>query len=654
MLKNILIIIFAILILTSCSNDNRKEAPKAIKGVLDLRNWDFEKDGIIKLDGEWEFYWREFLTSKDFDMVQKKHYIQVPSNWNDNKWEKMPIPYDGYASYKLKILINSKTHRLAFKVPDQGTAFKFFTNDSLFGKNGKIGKTKESTEPQYLPMVIPFENNSDTLELVFWISNFDFHCGGLYFTPQIGIEEDVRKTRESNIRLEYFMSGTLIVFSFILFNFYMFRRKEKASLVFALFSLIFSVRMLTSGEKLITDFYPSINWELLIKLEGLSWMIVLPLVVNYISLLFPSESSKTLVRIANFIGLFLVIIHLFTPAVINSKFILFGQFSAVFYFLWGIYVNIRALFNKREGALIVLFGFLVFFFNALNEMLFYNNIIPLLIPMPFGLLIYFSSQITLLSRKFSKAYLRVENFANELEVTVKERTKELRKEKEISEHERQKSDRLLLNVLPESIATRLKSGETQIADHFDEASVIFIDIADFTKSSAVSTPKLVVEVLNVLYTKLDIIAKNHGLEKIKTIGDCYMAAAGIPLPDPEHALKAAEFALEAMNILKDYDTGKGTILNFRCGIDCGPVVAGVIGENKFIYDVWGDMVNTASRMESNGVVGKIQVTERFKDKISNIEQGISNIEFEERGIIDIKGKGKMRTYFLYESQISTD
>jgi class 3 adenylate cyclase len=212
--------------------------------------------------------------------------------------------------------------------------------------------------------------------------------------------------------------------------------------------------------------------------------------------------------------------------------------------------------------------------------------------------------------------------------------------------ERRKSEKLLLNILPLKIAKRLKKKENTIADSFDSASVVFIDIVDFTKSSTGIDPKRVVEVLNVLYTKLDKIAQKYGLEKIKTIGDCYMAASGIPEIRNDNAEMAAKFALESMNLLKDYDTGGGVLINFRCGVDCGPVVAGVIGENKFIYDLWGDAVNTASRMESNGVAGKIQVTERFKEKITNIEQGISNIEFEERGEIEIKGKGMMKTYFL--------
>ncbi len=237
-----------------------------------------------------------------------------------------------------------------------------------------------------------------------------------------------------------------------------------------------------------------------------------------------------------------------------------------------------------------------------------------------------------------------------------DKNQKITEQKEIIEIEQEKSESLLLNVLPATIATRLKNGETTIADHFDEASVVFIDIVDFTKSSTGIEPKKIVEVLNELYTKLDSLAQKHGLEKIKTIGDCYMAAAGVPKKSTDSAIKSANFSIEAMQALKNYNTGNGTLINFRCGIDCGPLVAGVIGEKKFIYDLWGDTVNTASRMEEYGESGKIQVTERFKEKLekgeiplppfSKGESEAEGFKFQERGEIEIKGKGKMRTYFL--------
>jgi len=211
--------------------------------------------------------------------------------------------------------------------------------------------------------------------------------------------------------------------------------------------------------------------------------------------------------------------------------------------------------------------------------------------------------------------------------------------------ERKKSEKLLLNILPKKIAKRLKGKEKIIADHFEEASVIFIDIENFTTMSAASSPQNVVKELNKIFTTFDHIASKYGIEKIKTIGDCYMAAAGIPERRTDHADSIAQMAKEIIKTMKDYKTEDGVEIKFRIGMDCGPVVAGVIGEQKFIYDLWGDTVNTASRMESHGVAGKIQVTERLKNKlIFNNEEW--KMKFEERGELEIKGKGKMITWFL--------
>src|SRR3989441_11822682 len=171
--------------------------------------------------------------------------------------------------------------------------------------------------------------------------------------------------------------------------------------------------------------------------------------------------------------------------------------------------------------------------------------------------------------------------------------------------ERERSERLLLNVLPQPIAERLKAGESLIADGFPEVGVLFADIAGFTPLSATMAPEDIVRLLNEVFTVFDGLAADHGLEKIKTIGDAYMVASGLLGGRPDHALKLAEMALEMQLAV-----GSRSAIQLRIGIDIGPVVAGVIGRNKFIYDLWGDTVNTASRMESHGIPGAIHVTER--------------------------------------------
>lgn len=205
--------------------------------------------------------------------------------------------------------------------------------------------------------------------------------------------------------------------------------------------------------------------------------------------------------------------------------------------------------------------------------------------------------------------------------------------------EQRKSDALLLNILPGPIAERLKEGERVIADAYSAVTVLFIDIVGFTSISAQMLPADVVESLNDLFSDLDDLADLCGLEKIKTIGDGYQAVAGAPLPRRDHVAAVADMALLVQRRIAGRPFGPAT-LSLRMGIDTGPAVAAVIGKRKFSYDLWGDVVNTASRMESHGVPDRIQVTERVYETLRD------RYAFEPRGVISVKGKGDMETYFL--------
>ena len=190
------------------------------------------------------------------------------------------------------------------------------------------------------------------------------------------------------------------------------------------------------------------------------------------------------------------------------------------------------------------------------------------------------------------------------------------------------------------IALRLKQGENPIADSFSDVTILFADLVGFTELSSRTTPQELVKLLNCIFSDFDQLTEKYHLEKIKTIGDNYMVASGLPLPRLDHAIAIADMALEMQEIMIKFNQKKGEFLRLRIGINSGSVVAGVMGTKKFIYDLWGDAVNTASRMESQGIPGKIQVTESTYQLLS--EQYI----FEPRGSIYVKGKGNMITYFL--------
>ena len=214
--------------------------------------------------------------------------------------------------------------------------------------------------------------------------------------------------------------------------------------------------------------------------------------------------------------------------------------------------------------------------------------------------------------------------------------------------EQKLSERLLFNVLPHAITERLKMRREEIgdgfpeviADSFPEATVLFADIVGFSKFAASVSPERLVVLLNEIFTDYDDIADRRGMEKIKSIGDAYMAAAGLPIPADDHAMRAAHTALDMLEAMRRFNARCGCAFETRIGINSGPVVAGVIGKRKFIYDLWGAAVNTASRMESHGTAGRIQITEATRLRLGE------PFLFEERGTIDIKDMGEVRTWFL--------
>jgi adenylate cyclase len=206
--------------------------------------------------------------------------------------------------------------------------------------------------------------------------------------------------------------------------------------------------------------------------------------------------------------------------------------------------------------------------------------------------------------------------------------------------EQEKSEQLLLNILPRAIAQRLKEEQSVLAERFDEVTILFADIVDFTPLSARLSPMALVQLLNQIFSTFDRLAEQYGLEKIKTIGDAYMVAGGVPMPRTDHAEAVMEMAIAMRREVKQFTQDNGKAVQLRIGINTGAVVAGVIGISKFSYDLWGDAVNIASRMESQGLAGKIQVTEETYQRLRH------KYVFEKWGAIPVKGKGKMITYLL--------
>ncbi|MBI5607696.1 MAG: adenylate/guanylate cyclase domain-containing protein [Deltaproteobacteria bacterium] len=285
-------------------------------------------------------------------------------------------------------------------------------------------------------------------------------------------------------------------------------------------------------------------------------------------------------------------------------------------------------------------GFGVFALAGTNDMFAVTGVTaaPMLLPVGVvGSLLFTAIAVneSIIATYRERDYLR-----HNLELEVARKTEELRTKSAALAVAHDKAERLLLNVLPRSIADRLREDHRSIADGFESVTVLFADVAGFTPLSEALPPSELVQFLNDLFSKFDQLAEDLGLEKIKTIGDAYMVAGGLPEPRRDHAQAVVQMGLAMAQVAAQTRTPTGQPLQLRIGINTGPVVAGVIGQRKFIYDLWGDTVNLASRMESHGVAGRVQVTEATLRALGG------QFHAEPRGEIDVKGKGKVAAFLV--------
>jgi guanylate cyclase len=292
--------------------------------------------------------------------------------------------------------------------------------------------------------------------------------------------------------------------------------------------------------------------------------------------------------------------------------------------LWSLTSPLGALLLIGPKAAIrwwLAFLFLVFLNALLEPFLQTSNNLP-----PFLMRVLFLGNITVVS---SLAMLMLIYFVNQKNLAFR-----------LLSAEQEKSESLLLNILPKDIAAILKNKQQTIAERFECASILFADMVGFTELTARLAPETMVGVLNEIYSHFDTLVEKYDLEKIRTIGDNYMVASGVPRPRPDHAQALAHLALEMNAYVVNHSGIQGSPISFRIGINSGPVVGGVIGRKKFVYDVWGDAVNIASRMESHGVPGKVHISHTTYELIQ------SEFDCELRGNILVKGKGELETCFL--------
>jgi class 3 adenylate cyclase len=796
-----------------------KPRPVASKGVLDLRQWNFEKDGPIDLTGEWEFYWKQLLApsgspAEPREVEGKMQYIHAPGKWNAQAIDGKEVGGQGFATYRLKVLMPPNSKGLGFHIPDgQGSAHETYVGAQLAAHNGKVGRVADVETPQYLPQYGALPDLSE-LFLTIHISNHVHQNGGLQTPIRIGLQATFQTVRDRARLLEGFLIGAFIVMGLYHLALYFYRRKDWAAFYFGLLCLMMSLRTALTGERLLIETLPTIPWIIVFKLEYLSFFVLIPGWTFFLYNLFPREIGHLPLRIVVFLSLPPIVAAIALPPRWFTFSLAPYQIFTIVSMCYAIVSIARAVLRKQQGARLILAGFLVFFSASINDILYNQFLIGVGLVLPLGLFFFIFAQAGALAHRIATAFNTSEDLSANLEVKIEERTKALEKAKEETEAlnnlikslnedmeitvimkkvhefikgnfgiqfynlavldkekerlvtidstspeyftkenrekisnfstqtsnvvgahalafkvkrpaffpkirysgmtpeelalteaaklqslliiplilqnepigfldlynvtkmelskddiiklsilgeqlagiihgsklfkevelERQKSERLLLNILPQNVATELKVTGAVVPQHFESASVLFTDFVGFTKISETMSAADLIKELDGCFSQFDEVIKRNNLEKLKTIGDAYMCAGGIPVANNSHAVDVCLAALEFrafMLQMQEIKAGLGLpFWQLRIGINTGPVTAGVVGTNKFAYDIWGDTVNTASRMESSGEPGHVNISQATYERVKDF------FDCEYRGKVKAKGKGEVEMYFL--------
>ncbi|HBE76545.1 MAG TPA: hypothetical protein DDW65_02000 [Firmicutes bacterium] len=412
----ILIFIFARIV---TSTDTK--APRAIHGVLDLCNWNFQQDGIIKLNGEWEFYWRQLLTYHDFQANNNKaEFVKVPNVWNTYHHNGHFLPGQGYATYRLKIKLRDLDSQMGLKLSTMSTSYRLMINDEKMTDNGKVGISPENYSPQYRPNVVFFKpNNSKEIEIIVQITNFTYARGGFWSPIYLGTEAQVITLQSENRQRESFLIGVLFIMALYHIAIFGLQRRYRfhAELYFVFIMLLFILRIISSGEYAILQFYPGldIKWLVFLKYATIYWCV--PALALFMRKLYPEEYSPIMGTIVFAIAAVLTLIALATPIGFYTQYTLWIEIISLATGLYYLYAAWLAAIRKRTGALL-LFSTIIFASGAFILEALYNwnifhtrydeNVFPIV-----GLVFIFV-QSFILAQRSSTAFANVDSLSKKL------------------------------------------------------------------------------------------------------------------------------------------------------------------------------------------------------------------------------------------------
>jgi class 3 adenylate cyclase len=627
--------------ITGCRSSQHLK-PQAHKGVIDLSAWNFDSNGMITLDGEWKFYPMQLLTPVElarYDSTAIPQFLAVPGYWNGQ----YGMSGYGYGTYVLTVKLPAAitADQLAIKVLGAGTAYSLWANDQLIAANGVVSTDPAKMSPMAQSQVRSFGTSLHELRLLVQVSN-NFHSkGGFWESVVIGKQPDIYLSRDVQVFTQVFILGALFILFIYHLGIFFLRRSETAALIFGLMCIALVMRLISVQDRFIFVLFPGISFSLVTRIEYMSMPLCITAFGFFLHSLFPKDLTRIHLKVITIVAVLQIALILFTPASFYTSQVMWLQVFVVGSTLFYFGAIFKSMLRKRKLATLSFASYCFMAMAAVNDVLYARLIINTTYVVHLAFFIFMVVQAYILAYRISRAFNSVENLSHELndaninlENKVADRTREL-------EQEKKKSDDLLLNILPSQTAEELKQTGFSEAKQFNDVSVFFSDFVNFTGQSETMSPDELVGELHNCFKAFDEITARHNIEKIKTIGDAYLSAGGLPNPDERHALNVVNAALEILEFMKARRVLLGNkTFDIRIGIHTGSVVAGIVGVRKFAYDIWGDAVNTAARMEQSSEPGRINISEATYNMVKH------QFDCTYRGEIEAKNKGRLKMYFV--------
>ncbi|MBF0120818.1 MAG: hypothetical protein HQK79_18470, partial [Desulfobacterales bacterium] len=407
----------------SCSDNSlRKTPPVAKNGVIDLKEWEFEKEGVISLSGEWEFYWKKLFNHEDFLKTpppKKPSFVNVPKPWNNYEVEGENISGAGFATFRLNILHKKQNTPLALKIPDIRSSSTVYVNGKKISNTGIVGDTEETTVPANFAQIASFNVEGETTELIIHVANFQEKRGGIWQNIFLGTEKEVRKNWEGKIAFQLFLFGCMMFMGIYHAVLFILRPKDSSYLYFSLFCMLMGLRPVVHGDRFIYSMIEGISWIWVYKIGDLTLYLGAPIFLQFVYTIFTQEVSKQFVKGIQIVTLILSIFLLILPSTISSHLLGVVHIVTLIGSVYLIYVLILAFRNKQEGSLIFLIGFSLFFLTIVHDILRNSGIVQTGPFVPFGFILFLFCQAVIISLRFSKTFSSIETQSKEIQVMSK-------------------------------------------------------------------------------------------------------------------------------------------------------------------------------------------------------------------------------------------